>query len=71
MTMYTQVDYRWRHSMAVTLKQLYGDDIPVDRQTEGLDVLFEVVAQDGERFFFEAEEDAAAKIVELSDEERR
>ena len=57
--------------MAVTLKQLYGDDIPVDRQAEGLDVLFEVVAQDGERFFFEAEEDAAAKIVELSDEERR
>ncbi|WP_462382071.1 hypothetical protein [Pseudomonas sp. Marseille-QA0892] len=57
--------------MAVTLKQLYGEDIPVNRQAEGLDVLFEVVAPDGERYFFEAEEEAAAKVVELSDEERR
>ena len=57
--------------MAVTLKQLQGADIPEDFRESGQDTVFQVLSESGETFLFSSETEAAAKVVTLSEQEKR
>ncbi len=56
--------------MAVTLKTLKGDEIPVEHRREGLDELHAVQDGDGEPQYLESDIEAAQLVVKLSEEER-
>jgi len=52
--------------MSATLKQLQGENIPDDYRDANHDMVFQVVSENGDEFFFVDELEAAAKVVELT-----
>ena len=56
--------------MTVTLKTLSGDEIPIERRREGLEVLFTVQHGEGEPHYLESDVEAARLVVKLSEQKK-
>ncbi|RAU43448.1 MULTISPECIES: hypothetical protein [unclassified Pseudomonas] len=57
--------------MAVTLKKLEKDDRPEYFRAQQIDPVFQVTAADGQVFYEDSEEDAAALVTRLHVEDQR
>jgi hypothetical protein len=57
--------------MAVTLKQLQGENIPEHLRHISQDIVFQVIGDDGQNYAFSSEEEAAARVVMLSEQEKK
>ena len=55
--------------MAVTLKTLSDDEIPVTHRREGLEVLYAVYEDNGTVHYLESDVEAAQLVVQLSEKE--
>lgn len=57
--------------MPVVLKTLQGEDIPQHLRTPSCEAVFQVVGSDGETFTYSSDMEAAMKVVELTENEKR
>lgn len=51
--------------MAVTLKKLENDELPTVYRRRNIAAVFQVTGDDGEIFYLDTEEDAAALVAKL------
>jgi hypothetical protein len=56
--------------MAIILKSLSGDEIPLEHRRTGLEVLFAVEDSEGRVRYLESDVDAARLVTKLSEQEK-